>query len=39
MVREGIVIEHRILANRIDVDQAKIEAIENLPLPTSVKGI
>ena len=39
MVREGIVIRHRISAKGIEVDLAKIEAIENLPLPTLVKGI
>ena len=39
MVHEGIVLRHRISARRIEVDKAKIEAIEKLPLPSSVKGI
>ena len=39
MVQEGIVLGHRILARGIKVDKAKIEAIEKLPPPSSVKGI
>ena len=39
MVQEGIVLGHRILARGIEVDKAKIEAIEKLPPPSSVKGI
>ena len=39
MVQEGIVLDHRISARGIEVDRAKIEAIENLPPPSSVKGI
>ena len=39
MVQEGIVLEHRISAKGIEVDKAKIEAIEKLPPPSSVKGI
>ena len=39
MVREGIVLGHRIFARGIEVDRAKIEIIEKLPPPTSVKGI
>ena len=39
MVQEGIVLGHRISARRIEVDQAKIEAIEKLPPPSLVKGI
>ena len=39
MVQEGIVLGHRISARGIEVDRAKIEAIENLPPPSSVKGI
>ena len=39
MVQKGIVLEHRILARGIEVDRAKIEAIEKLPPPSSVKGI
>ena len=39
MVQEGIVLGHRIFARGIEVDKAKIEAIEKLPPPSSVKGI
>ena len=39
MVQEGIVLGHRISATGIEVDKAKIEAIEKLPPPSSVKGI
>ena len=39
MVQEGIVFGHRISARGIEVDRAKIEAIEKLPPPSSVKGI
>ena len=39
MVQEGIVFGHRIFAREIEADKAKIEAIEKLPLPSSVKGI
>ena len=39
MVQEGIVLGHRISAKGIELDKAKIEAIEKLPPPSSVKGI
>ena len=39
MVQEGIVLGHRISARGIEVDRAKIEAIEKLPPPLLVKGI
>ena len=39
MVQEGIVLGHRTSARGIEVDRAKIEAIEKLPQPSSVKGI
>ena len=39
MVQEGIVIGHRISTRGIEVNRAKIEAIEKLPPPSSVKGI
>ena len=39
MVQEGIVLGHRISAREIEVDKAKIEAIEKLPPPSSIKGI
>jgi hypothetical protein len=37
--REGIVLGHKILEKGIEVDKAKIEVTEQLPPPTSVKGI
>jgi hypothetical protein len=39
MVREGIVLGHKISDKGIEVDKAKIEVIEQLPWPTNVKGI
>jgi hypothetical protein len=39
MVREGIILEHKILEKGIEMDKAKIEVIEQLPPPTNVKGI
>ena len=39
MVQEGIVLGHRISARGIEVDRAKIESIEKLPPPSSVKWI
>ena len=39
MVQEGTVLGHRISERGIEVDRAKIEAIEKLPPPSSVKGI
>ena len=39
MVQEGIVFGHRISARVTEVDKVKIEAIEKLRPPSSVKGI
>ncbi|XP_042410060.1 uncharacterized protein LOC121999439, partial [Zingiber officinale] len=39
MVREGIVLGHKILERGIEVDQAKVEVIEKLPPPINVKGV
>jgi hypothetical protein len=39
MVREGIVLGHKISEKGIEMDKAKIEVIEQLPPPTNVKGI
>ena len=39
MVQEGIILRHRISAKGIEVDKTKIEAIEKLPPPSSIKGI
>nr|GEZ02817.1 reverse transcriptase domain-containing protein [Tanacetum cinerariifolium] len=39
MVKEGIVLGHKISKKGIEVDKAKIEVISILPHPTTVKGI
>nr|GEV88477.1 reverse transcriptase domain-containing protein [Tanacetum cinerariifolium] len=39
MVKEGIVLGHKISKNRIDVDKAKVDVIAKLPHLTTVKGI
>ncbi|GJY92370.1 reverse transcriptase domain-containing protein [Tanacetum coccineum] len=39
MVKEGIVLGHKILKSRIEVDRAKVDVIAKLPPPTSVKEI
>ncbi|GJW51391.1 reverse transcriptase domain-containing protein [Tanacetum coccineum] len=39
MVKEGIVLGHKILKSGIEVDRAKVDVIAKLPPPTSVKGI
>ncbi|GJY54551.1 reverse transcriptase domain-containing protein [Tanacetum coccineum] len=39
MVKEGIVLGHKISKNRIEVDWAKVDVIAKLPHPTTVKGI
>jgi hypothetical protein len=39
MVREGNVLGHRVSERGIEVDQAKIEVIEQLPPPMNVKGV
>nr|GEZ48950.1 DNA-directed DNA polymerase [Tanacetum cinerariifolium] len=39
MVKEGIVLGHKISNKGIEVDKAKIEVISKLPHPTTVKGI
>nr|GEY07654.1 transposon Ty3-I Gag-Pol polyprotein [Tanacetum cinerariifolium] len=39
MVKEGIVIGHKISKNGIEVDKAKVDVIAELPHPTTVKGI
>jgi len=39
MVREGIVLGHKVSERGIEVDRAKIEVIEKLPPPTNVKDI
>ncbi|GJW63278.1 reverse transcriptase domain-containing protein [Tanacetum coccineum] len=39
MVKEGIVLGHKISKNRIEVNRAKVDVIAKLPHPTSVKGV
>nr|GEU98794.1 reverse transcriptase domain-containing protein [Tanacetum cinerariifolium] len=38
MVKEGIVLGHKISKDGIEVDKAKVEVIAKLPHPTTVKG-
>nr|GEW83357.1 reverse transcriptase domain-containing protein [Tanacetum cinerariifolium] len=38
MVKEGIVLGHKISRNGIEVDKAKVDVITKLPHPTTVKG-
>nr|GEX13883.1 reverse transcriptase domain-containing protein [Tanacetum cinerariifolium] len=39
MVKEGIVLVHKISKNGIEVDKAKVNVIAKFPHPTTVKGI
>jgi len=39
MIREEIVLGHRVSERGIEVDRAKKEVIEQLPPPTNVRGI
>ncbi|MCI91277.1 reverse transcriptase, partial [Trifolium medium] len=39
MVKEGIVLGHRISKKGLEVDQAKVEKIEKLPPPANIKGV
>ena len=39
MVTEGVFLGHRVSERGIEVDRAKIEAIEKLPYPRDIKGI
>ncbi|GKA53937.1 reverse transcriptase domain-containing protein [Tanacetum coccineum] len=39
MVKEGIVLGHKISKSGIEVDKAKVDIIAKLPPPTTVKGI
>ncbi|GKD09683.1 hypothetical protein Tco_1189368 [Tanacetum coccineum] len=39
MVKEGIILGHKVSKSGIEVDKAKIESISKLPYPTNVKAI
>nr|GEV97790.1 hypothetical protein [Tanacetum cinerariifolium] len=39
MVKEGIVLGHKISKQGIEVDKAKVDVITKLPHPTTIKGI
>ncbi|GJT63861.1 reverse transcriptase domain-containing protein [Tanacetum coccineum] len=39
MVKEGIVLGHKIFKNGLEVDRAKVDVIVKLPPPTTVKGV
>ena len=39
MVNEGIVLGHKISERGIEVDQAKVDAIDKMPCPKDIKGI
>ncbi|GJW45500.1 reverse transcriptase domain-containing protein [Tanacetum coccineum] len=39
MVKEGIVLGHKISKNGIEVDKPKVDVIAKLPHPTTVKGV
>jgi len=39
MVQEGVVLGHVVSNRGIEVNKAKVDVIEKLPPPTSVKGV
>nr|GEV12562.1 reverse transcriptase domain-containing protein [Tanacetum cinerariifolium] len=39
MVKEGIVLGHKVSSARLEVDKAKINVILKLPPPTNIKGV
>ncbi|GKD95766.1 reverse transcriptase domain-containing protein [Tanacetum coccineum] len=39
IAKEGIVLSHKISKSGIEVDRAKVDVIDKLPHPTSVKGV
>ena len=39
MVREGVVLGHLVSGKSFEVDKAKIEVIQNLPLPTALRDL
>nr|GEX51405.1 DNA-directed DNA polymerase [Tanacetum cinerariifolium] len=39
MVKEGIVLSHKISKNRLEVNRSKVDVIAKLPYPTTVKAL
>ncbi|GJV40909.1 reverse transcriptase domain-containing protein [Tanacetum coccineum] len=39
MVKEGIVLQHKVSSVGLEVDKAKIDVISKLPPPTNIKGV
>ena len=39
MVREGVVLRHLVSGKGLEVDKAKIQVIQNLPLPTTLRDL
>nr|GEV88634.1 reverse transcriptase domain-containing protein [Tanacetum cinerariifolium] len=39
MVKEGIVLGHKISKNRLELDRSKVDFIAKLPYPTTMKGV
>ena len=39
MVKEGIVLGHKVSGKVIEVDRSKVDAIERMPQPRDIKGI
>ena len=39
MVREGVVLGHIVSVKSLEVDKAKTEVIQNLPLPSTIKDL
>nr|GEW02997.1 reverse transcriptase domain-containing protein [Tanacetum cinerariifolium] len=39
MVKEGIVLGHKIFKNGLEVDRSKVDVIAKFPYPTTVKGV
>ena len=39
MVQEGVVLGHIITCKGLEVDKAKIEVIQNVPLPSTIRDL
>ena len=39
MVQEGIMLGHKVSKSGIEVNKTKVEVVDKLPPPTSIKGI